>query len=360
MIADDENLILNTTARAIDEHTPKELPRGHLGFSQIGKPDDRALWLQFRWSLPDDPEPRVRRIFRLGHALEAEIIELLSRIPGVTVHDRDPQTGQQFRFEYLGGHFSGSMDGCIKGIPEAPNTWHVLEIKTVNAKRFQELTKSGVETWSPEYFAQMQCYMGASGMERALFVAYNKDTSEIYTERVKASRMEFDGYLAKAERIISATEPPASIYSGPDAIEAKKNGATHPVYWGKELPAPNCRNCRHVRIMPGQWACPPQGLERLTIEQQRTGCPCHNYLVTLMPESTMVQEYSDCVEYRAGTSVFWNAAEGAGAFTEPVYSSKELHHMSRSGLAAELADPVISRIRGEFSAEIVGSERNGA
>ncbi len=355
MIADEENLILNTTARAIDEHTPKELSRGHLGISQIGKPDDRALWLQFRWSLPDDPEPRVRRIFRMGHALEAEIIELLSCIPGVTVHDRDPQTGKQFRFEYLGGHFSGSMDGCIKGIPEAPNTWHVLEIKTVNAKRFKELCKVGVEAWSIEYFAQMQCYMAASGMERALFVAYNKDTSEIYTERCKASKMEFDGYLAKAERIIEATEPPASIYSGPEDFEAKKHGATHPVYWGKELPAPNCRNCRHARVMPS-WACQFHGLERMSIEQQRKGCDSHNYLPSLMPESVMVREYSDCVEYRCGTSVFWNALEGAGAFTDPVYSSKELHHMSRFGLGAALADPVISGIRGEFRAEVVGSE----
>lgn len=192
-------------------------------------------------------------------------------------------------------------------------------------------------------------------MDRALFVAYNKDTSEIYTERVKASKMEFDGYLAKAERIIGATEPPASIYSGPEDIEAKKHGATHPVYWGRELPAPNCRNCRFAQVVPA-WACSFHGIERLSIDQQRKGCEYHNYLPSLMPESTMVRDYSDCVEYRCGTSDFWNAFEGAGAFTEPVYSSKELHHMSRFGLAAALADPVISGIRGELQAEIVGSE----
>lgn len=356
---DNEDLVKLTTARALDEHTPTELPRGHLGFSQIGKEDERMLWLQWRWCLPDETTPRVRRIFRVGHLLEAEVIELLSRIPGVTIHDREPGTGRQFRFEYLGGHFAGSMDGCILGVPEAPKTWHVLEIKTVNTKRFAELQKQGVAAWSPEYCAQMQMYMGASGMDRALFVAYCKDSSEIYTERVKYVAMEFDGLMARAERILNRlVSPPASIYKGPDDVEAKKHGATGLVYWGKALPAPNCRNCRFAGLsshQPGGWFCQRES-RPLTIDDQRKGCPQHNFIPSLMPAGCVtVEAYADCMEYRFGSHTFWNAEANAAGLHEAVYSSQELHHLSKVGdLAGAIADPVLNMLRVECGATIEG------
>lgn len=359
----EEDLIKHSTARALDESLPVEPPRGHLGFSQIGNPDDRLLWFRFRWSLPEDISPRARRIFRLGHILEGEVIDLLSRVPGVTVHDRDPETGRQFRFEFLGGHFSGSMDGCIQGLPES-SKWHVLEIKTVNAKRFAELQKSGVEAWSPEYFAQMQCYMAASGMERALFVAYCKDSSEIYTERVKLKKMEFDGYLVKAERLILATEPPAPLYPSQEKVPAHLVNMnpvySSPIYWGRQLPEPNCRNCRFSEPLmdrpEGCWGCrlsSPASV--IPILVQRAGCPSHNYLPALMP-GNLVAEHSDCTEYQLSDVTFWNAEEHVAAIHQQVFSSKELCHLSRTGagICAEvLADPLLNEIRTELDGRIV-------
>ena len=39
--------------------------RPYLGMSQIGNPDERMLWLNFRWCLPPNKfEPRVSRILR--------------------------------------------------------------------------------------------------------------------------------------------------------------------------------------------------------------------------------------------------------------------------------------------------------
>lgn len=353
--SDDQDLILRTSCRAIDEATPVDLPRPHLGMSQIGNPDERTLWLSFRWSLPNDFEPRVRRIFRLGHLLESEVIFLLSRIEGAIVHDRDPQTGKQFTFSFVDGHFGGSMDACMLGVPEAPKTWHVVEIKSVSAKRFNELLKIGVKEWSHEYYAQMQCYMAASGMDRALFVAYCKDDSRIYTERVRPEPMFWPGMLAKAERIITAEEPPASIYKDTADYEAKKVGAVHPVYWGWELPAPNCRNCRFsAPVAAGKWDC---DFHRKTIstDEQRAGCPNHNFIPALMPKPALIREtYSDCVEYEIDGVRIWNAEAMAAAVHDDVYSSSELHHMSKSGLSALVKDVAFKDIRTAFDASVVG------
>lgn len=356
--ADDADLIERTTARLIDEYMPIELPRGHLGMSQIGKKDERTLWLQFRWSLPDVPTPRTRRIFRVGHALESEIISLLKNIPGVEVHDRNPSTGGQFNFKFIGGHFAGSMDGCIQGIPESKQ-WHVLEIKTVSAKRFADLQKQGVETWSPEYFAQLQCYMGATGMERALFMAYCKDNSELHIERVKFIPMAFDTLLAKAERLINSSEPPASSYPKREWFEAKfMSEAAQKVYWGDTLPAPNCRNCRfaspRLDTPNAEWWC---GLlaQNITIGSQRVGCDRHNYLLALMPAE--LQELGDITtRYKAqdGTG-FINAFDTDRR--PSVYSSKELYAISQHGLnAATLADEQIQALSESFDATVIGME----
>ena len=61
------------------DHVMLEEPasyRPYLGMSQIGNPDERMLWLNFRWCLPPNSfEPRVSRILDLGQQLE-DIIDL--------------------------------------------------------------------------------------------------------------------------------------------------------------------------------------------------------------------------------------------------------------------------------------------
>ena len=353
----DDDLIQQTTLRAIDDSMPTEEERGHIGMSEIGKKDDRSLWLKFRWSLPDQPEPRVKRIFRVGHILEAEVIALLKNIPGVTVYDRDPSTGAQFNFSFLGGHFSGSMDGCILGIPEAPRTWHVLEIKTVSAKCFVDLQKKGVAEWSPKYYTQLQCYIGASGMERALFIAYCKDNSELYIERVKPEPMFFDAMLVKAERIIERDAPPESSYPKREWYEAKSmSDGAQAVYWGDALPSPNCRNCRfsspRMDRSNGSWWC---GLkqEDLTIGNQRIGCDWHNYIPALMPAELKALSQQAAIYMTQDGTEFVNGKQES--HQPNLFGSKELQVLSEQGLsAATLADPVINEFRTRFDATVKG------
>lgn len=298
--------------------------RGHLGMSSIAG-DARTLWLQFRWSLPDDITPRTRRIFELGNLLEIEVIRLL-KLAGFEVY-HDDGTGDQFSFSYYGDHFRGSMDGVVRGLPQAPKTWHVLEVKSVKGGRFVELQKKGVEKWDAAYYGQMQCYMAAAELDRALFAAYNKDTSELYFERVKLDKTYFPAMRVKALDILENDSPPQSSYKDRSWYEIKNYKSEHyqRVYWGDELPpSVNCRNCRFSRIdleSPGaQWICGKTRL-RLTLEQQQAGCAEHNFLPALMP-AKLTAESAESATYMADNGQqFTNGPEK--------FSSAELVQLSK-------------------------------
>ena len=187
--------------------------RPHLGASLIGRSCERQLWLTFRWVDSKKFHGRMLRLFETGQLEEARLVANLRRI-GVEVHEVTPD-GKQWRVSALGGHFGGSLDGAALGLPEAPKTWHVLEFKTHNDKSFSALARDGVQKAKPEHYAQMLTYMGLTGMERAMYMAVNKNDDTIYTERVEFDPVEFAKIMARAERVINATEPPLRCSNDP-------------------------------------------------------------------------------------------------------------------------------------------------
>lgn len=182
--------------------------RDYLGMSAIGKPCDRALWMQFRQFTPVVPEGRVLMLFDLGNLIEEQIIKAL-RLAGYKVEDRDPATDRQWGFQAHGGLFRGHCDGVVHGITRRA---HILECKSANAAKFDAFKRFGVQATYPEYYCQAQCYMGYSGLERALFVVANKNTSELYTERVRFNPDDFEALHARAAAIISANAMPTRAF----------------------------------------------------------------------------------------------------------------------------------------------------
>lgn len=373
---EDMTLDIFRTEHAIDKAVSKDYdakdPRGHLGMSSIGNPDTRTLWLKFRWSLPDKPNARTLRIFNLGNIIEDEVVRLL-RLSDFQVWEKDPATGKQFNFKRLGGHFAGSSDGVIKGIPESKQT-HLLEIKSAKESKFKELKQlrhesvdhnTALKKWNPDYFGQCQCYMSELELKRSLFVVYNKDTSEILSLRIKPEAFYFEGALAKAERIIEATTPPQSSYPNRNWFEIKnyKSEEYQRVYWGDALPPKaNCRNCRSCTPVIDQqrtdaaWVCSRDGKSK-SIPEQLSGCTEHNFLPALMPANLIeVHESANAVEYEAkdGTR-FFNAGEQDHA--ERVFSSRELIVMSEQELSKKtLDDPITTQIRAEFKGRLIDIE----
>ena len=280
--------------------------RGHLGASQIGAPCERALWYGFRWALKVKHAGRLLRLFETGQLAEQRFVAEL-RAVGVEVHEINPDTGAQFSVSSCRGHFGGSMDGVALGLLEAPKTWHVLEFKTHSAKSFAALKKDGVEKSKPEHAAQMQVYMHLAGLERAFYLAVDKNTDELYSERLHHDEAAALRLLAKASRIIDAAEPPGRISEDP-AFYLCRWCAYQDICHGTEFAARTCRTCLHsTPVDQGQWDCARWG-KVLTDQEQRDGCGAQKFIPALVP-GEQVDVRDDAVIYRMPDGSEWSDSE---------------------------------------------------
>ena len=264
--------------------------RTYLGCSTFGTECERAHWYQFRWvNPPEQFSGRKLRLFKTGHREEARMIADLRRAD-VEVIDINPDTNEQWGVSALGGHLRGHLDGLVLNIPEAPRTTHVLEVKTHNDKSYRDLLVNRVKKSKPGHYRQMHLYMGLTKIDRALYIAHNKNDDSLYVERVKFDRAEFDRLIARAERTISASRAPPKLFEDPSSRAAyvcqwcPSKGVCHEGDFARR----NCRTC--VDATPiiddtdkaGRWTC-DYWKKDLTREEQQRGCPHHVYLPSLVP-----------------------------------------------------------------------------
>jgi hypothetical protein len=275
-----------------------EPERGYLGASIIGHECDRFLWFTFRNCVRRDFSGRMYRLFETGNLEEDRFAAELRGI-GCTVETRDTD-GKQFEVSAVGGHFSGHMDGSVLGVPEAPKTWHVLEAKTHNDDSFRKLVKDGVKASKPMHYAQMMSYMGLTGMTRALYLAKNKNTDELHSERVRYDAAEFKRIMVRAERIIKAQQPLGRCSTRPDDWRCKMCDAAD-LCWGTgsvslDLPAVSCKTCCHatpeVDGEGGKWSCAKFGA------LQECSCPHHLVLPGLITFAEPSDAGEDWIEFK--------------------------------------------------------------
>lgn len=183
---------------AAESRADKRNVRHYLGMSEIGGPCDRALWYSFR-GYPQRPiDGRVMMLFRFGDRVEEELIFWLNRA-GYHVD------GQQDGFSDHAGLFRGHCDGVVHNITSSP---HILECKSCNKRSFESFKLAGVVATQPKYYAQATCYMGYSGLDRALVAIQCKDDSALYFERLYFNQSDFDALRQRALSIITANTPP--------------------------------------------------------------------------------------------------------------------------------------------------------
>ena len=154
--------------------------------------------------------PKILRIFRLGHILEDEVVRLLEEA-GFTVKDQQLEVrgASAGAGDWL-GHIDGLIDMGRGGVPD----WCLLEIKSANAARFDLLREvDSYEAWNAGYAAQIQAYLyHLNGVSDAIVIVYNKDTSELYTERLLfdldvARKLEKESALVTAEGNLPPARP---------------------------------------------------------------------------------------------------------------------------------------------------------
>ncbi len=278
--------------------------RDHLGASLIGGPCDRSKWLTWRWATRAFHAGRLLRLFETGNLAEARFVSDLRRI-GVTVLEVDPETGRQWNVRDISGHFGGSLDGIAIGFAEAPKTWHVVEMKTHSNKSFNDLKKNGVQKSKPAHYGQMQTYMTLMNLTRSFYIAVNKDTDELYQERIEHDVAEGLRTLARAERIIQSINPPPKISNDPAWHECRFCSHQE-VCHGTAMPERHCRSCLSATpIADGKWYCEKRNHE-LSSKMQRAGCEQHRYLIGLV-HGEQVDAAPDAawIDYRMSDGTVW-------------------------------------------------------
>lgn len=247
---------------AFDEHALEEAGdgfRSHLGASVIGAQCPRYLWYHFRWFKREVHSARMERLFGKGHRLEVAVREIM-KAKGAEFLDKVDETGEQVRFSDLGGHFGGSCDGIFRWPLIGLHGPTLLETKTSKTgSPFNELIKKEVLGAKPQHYAQQSVYGKAFGIRHALYVAFNKNDSSLYTECVDLDWTLADDMREKAAYIITTKTPPPRISNKPTFFLCKM--CPHWMICHDNDPiVPNCRNCKHSTVAAdAQWTCEHHG-----------------------------------------------------------------------------------------------------
>lgn len=247
-------LLAKLVPLAGDAYSTKEDDwRDHLGASLIGRDCARELWYSFHWATLKKFDGRMLRLFNRGHLEEPRMVALLEMI-GCTVWQLTSE-GKQFRITGHKGHFGGSLDSVVRGIPDLPDEPILGEFKTHGDKSFTKVKEDGVQAVKWEHFIQMQTYMGKYDLNWALYAAVNKNTDELHMELVKFDAVQYKRYLDRSAMVIDAKEPPPRIGDSPGFFKCKFCDQSKVCHL-EDLPAVNCRTCLHSVIEDeGKWRC---------------------------------------------------------------------------------------------------------
>jgi hypothetical protein len=247
---------------AYRNETPQE-PRSYIGASIIGNPCDAMIAFQMRGFPDSQVEPKLKRIFKMGHTIEDIVVRDLKKA-GYFVQEIDGLTGKQYAYDAYGGHVVCHTDGQIELDRGEPS---ILEVKSMNDSSFNKFKKNGVKAAHPRYFAQLQMMMGMSGIQTSLFIAQNK--KEYHAELVGFDPFEWGYIEARIGGILSGSAQKLAR----DPEDWRCRGCFKAdACWGDARPKPLCRNCVHsLPREEGGWWC---GLKERKADQP---CDKHEY-----------------------------------------------------------------------------------
>lgn len=264
-----------------------------------GEDCEKSLWYSLRWA--SEATGRTGQDLRRQESTAAQrqrLVDDLARI-GIAIASR------QAGVELADGHVRGKIAGRARGVPEAPKTEHLLEVKAVTAKVYNKLQRHKVKVARPTHFAACQLFMHALGLTRCLYVAVNTDDDSLYSERLDYDVYFASSLAARLKRIINMDRPPMGVCSGTTDFRATMCKHRSTCMRG-ELMRLTCRSCVHaVAGQLGVWTCERHERE-LTLDEQKQACPSHLFIPeTVAGEQIDYLAETETVVYKMADGTIW-------------------------------------------------------
>jgi len=176
--------------------------RDYIGASAIGAECLRQIWYEFKGTEAEAVPTKTRRTWAIGRHLEGLILDWLTET-GISIQ----RTWGELSSPEM-SFFKGHLDSVWmkKDTPFA-----IIEIKTAKDASFNIFVKKGLLNWNPQYYAQIQSYMGMSGIHKSYILVLNKDNSDISDELVIFDHEFYKLLQAKALMIANAKVAPPKI-----------------------------------------------------------------------------------------------------------------------------------------------------
>ena len=212
----------NYITETIDlEYERRNIKRSYLGLSECGHECKRYLWYVFNQKTVPGldkavPEGRILRLFQLGNILEEQTRADFMAAGFAMCSDQ-----KEVRFDYQGTTLKGHIDGVMTGLKESDQP-HLWEFKTCNQAGFNKLLKlNSYEAWEKKYKFQIHAYALGLKLDRILVTVYNKNTSELYQERIRLDKDWIIKQLQEVFSSITLSDPPERLCPRADWWVAK-------------------------------------------------------------------------------------------------------------------------------------------
>lgn len=207
----------NKLSKMIERHQERiedDNNRDYIGASSIGSDCLRQIWYQFKGVKAEKVPTKMRRTWEIGKRLEGLVVDWLDEA-GISLGVLPVRTLKSKMVPVFQGH----IDSVWIGKGGKYNA--IIEIKTAKDASFKVFVKKGLKVWNPQYYAQVQSYMGMSGIYKAYILVLNKDNSEIFDELVEFDPTFYVNLECKALAISNATVEPPKINGSPLFFKCK-------------------------------------------------------------------------------------------------------------------------------------------
>ena len=187
--------------------------RNYIGASSIGSDCLRQIWYQYKGVKAEQVPTKFRRAWAVGKLLEGMILDWIE------------QTGLKIArvwYDLVDSdipEFKGHMDSVW--LNKNGEAKAIIEVKTAKHASFTIFKNKGCKAWSPQYYAQVQAYMGMSNIHKTYILVFDKDSCELFDELIEYDFEYYKSLKEKALIIVHANIPPPKIHGSPLFFKCK-------------------------------------------------------------------------------------------------------------------------------------------